>query len=46
MTAPSLDYNYKNKYVENGVEDCLRWFDNYQFFEGEDLSRNLKELKK
>ena len=46
MTVPSVDYNVKNKYVESNVEDCLRWFDDYQFFVDNDLRGNLKELKK
>ena len=34
-----VDYQYKNNQVEKGVEDCLRYFDDTQFFMDEELRR-------
>ena len=41
-----VDYQFKNNHVEKGVEDCLRYFDDTQFFMIEELRAQLREVKK
>ena len=46
MVNPKVDYQLKNRHVEQGVEDCLRYFDDAQFFLSEELRAQLREVKK
>ena len=44
MVHPKRDYQLKNRYIEKGVEDTLRWFDDIKFFISKEYIENLKKL--
>jgi hypothetical protein len=46
MCSLKVDYQHKNKHVEQGVEDCLRYFDDTQFFLSEEMRAQLRDVKK
>ena len=46
MVHPKRDFQVKNRYIEKGVEETLRYFDDTQFFLSKEYREQLRALKK
>jgi hypothetical protein len=46
MIHPQVDYQKKNRFVETGVEEGLRYFDDTNFFLQSELRAELMILRK
>ena len=46
MVSPKVDYQIKNRNIETGVLETLRYFDDTQLFLSEEVRQTLHDLKK